>query len=556
MADAKSIASVSSQAKHADAAYLPPEAPFKPEVEVADLGHADVDTIARVLDTEPLGATPAECKRVLRKIDWYLLPMMCTCYCLTYLDKTCIQYSHLLGFANDLHFSSAEYSWLGSTFYFAYLGALPVHSYLFHKVQLGRYLAFCIFFWGVTLTLHAAAFNWAGLMVCRVFLGIFESAITPGFILITGRFWSTEQINSRTALWFSFVRRIPPPPFTSDSAFGVRVKSLCRGHTHRQPVCTDTASPLHQNGWAQILGGCISYGLLRQHDTAIPRWRELFIVLGLITTLFGVVTLLFMPSEPGKLMVLSEREKLIAVDMVAKNKTGIVSHKFEWYQVREAVIDPRVWTLFLCIICMDVANGALTNFGTTVITSLGFDDQKTSLLGLAQGGSEVIACALIVAGTFFTLDSVMGALSLLISIIGSGVLASHAGNVAKVSLYMFVPWFAPASMVLYGTLARSFSGETKRIVANAIFQVGYSAGNIIGAQIYRAKDAPEYVPAKVAMVALLAISWLMFVAFFLTHVYLNRQRDAEFGKNPEHHAVDDLSNQTDWEKRRFFRYPL
>lgn len=257
------------------------------------------------------------------------------------------------------------------------------------------------------------------------------------------------------------------------------------------------------------------------------------------------------------LPTLTDREKLIAMERVRANETGAVSHKWEWYQMREAFFDPRVWALCLCITCMDVSNGALSNFSTMVISSLGFNQQKTSLLGLAAGGSEVLACILIVVGSRLTRPSNMGSLCLLLSIAGAGVMASHAGDVAKVTLYcLFSTWFAPASMILYACLARSFSGETKRVCATAIFSVGYAAGNIVGAQIYRAKDAPEYLPAKIAMVSLLAVSWVAYTAFFLSHIYLNRKRDRKFGSNPEHHAVDDLSNKTDWEKEGFFRYPL
>lgn len=208
--DSKSIVSTSSKHKTEGTSY-PPESAYKPEVEVYNLNNADVDTFAQVLDSERLDATPEEYSHVLKKIDWYLMPIMCVVYCLTFLDKTVINYAHLLRFEEDLHFSEAQYSWLGSQFYIAYIFALPIHSALFQKVPLGRYLAACVFLWGVTLTLHAACFNYAGLVACRLALGACEAAVTPGFILITGRFYSGQEINTRTALWFSFVRTPTQP---------------------------------------------------------------------------------------------------------------------------------------------------------------------------------------------------------------------------------------------------------------------------------------------------------------------------------------------------------
>ena len=74
-------------------------------------------------------------------------------------------------------------------------------------------------------------YSYAALVTCRLFLGIFEAAVTPGFvsplsflriaschladrslslpsaqILITGRFYTRKEQISRTALWFSVSR--------------------------------------------------------------------------------------------------------------------------------------------------------------------------------------------------------------------------------------------------------------------------------------------------------------------------------------------------------------
>lgn len=72
--------------------------------------------------------------------------------------------------------------------------------------------------------------SYAGLVACRLFLGISEAAVTPGFvsllsvrasrvllsdrsfatiqILITGRFYTRKEQLSRTAIWFSVSRTI------------------------------------------------------------------------------------------------------------------------------------------------------------------------------------------------------------------------------------------------------------------------------------------------------------------------------------------------------------
>lgn len=47
-----------------------------------------------------------------------------------------------------------------------------------------------------------------------------------------------------------------------------------------------------------------------------------------------------------------------------------------------------------------------------------------------------------------------------------------------------------------------------------------------GAQIYRAKDAPNYLPAKTVVLCFLVIHALCFLAIAGLHVFWNRRRDA------------------------------
>lgn len=61
-------------------------------------------------------------KRLLRRIDWNLMPIMCVVYGLNYLDKTTISYASIMGIKTDIGLVNDDYQWLGSMFYFGYLG--------------------------------------------------------------------------------------------------------------------------------------------------------------------------------------------------------------------------------------------------------------------------------------------------------------------------------------------------------------------------------------------------------------------------------------------------
>lgn len=53
------------------------------------------------------------------------------------------------------------------------------------------------------LACHGAANNFAGLMVLRVLLGVFESTISPGMSLLTGLFYKPQEHALRHGIWFA-----------------------------------------------------------------------------------------------------------------------------------------------------------------------------------------------------------------------------------------------------------------------------------------------------------------------------------------------------------------
>lgn len=110
------------------------------------------------------------------------------------------------------------------------------------------------------------------------------------------------------------------------------------------------------NGLAQILGGLIAYGIGHINNAAIPAWKFPFLIFGSATVLWGVIFLLFTPSDPARARWLTEEEKAIALVRLAENETGINDHEWKWYQVKEAFVDPNFWLLNLTTIANNIVN--------------------------------------------------------------------------------------------------------------------------------------------------------------------------------------------------------
>ena len=87
--------------------------------------HGTADEAMRAFegeDGQPIILDDATNKRLLRRIDLHIMPLMCIVYGLNYLDKTTLSYANVMGLKKSLHLKGDDYQWLGSMFYF---GAPP-----------------------------------------------------------------------------------------------------------------------------------------------------------------------------------------------------------------------------------------------------------------------------------------------------------------------------------------------------------------------------------------------------------------------------------------------
>jgi hypothetical protein len=156
--------------------------------QVEDLDEANVflrqhnitlEYIAELLEDE------AANKRVLRKVDLRLLPLLCGTYFLQFIDKQAISYSAVFDLFETTGITGAQYSWLGSIFYFAYLVAEWPSAYLAQHFPTGRIVSIYCFCWGSIMLITAATNDFASFAAMRFLLGIFESVVTPAFMMVS-----------------------------------------------------------------------------------------------------------------------------------------------------------------------------------------------------------------------------------------------------------------------------------------------------------------------------------------------------------------------------------
>ena len=123
------------------------------------------------------------CKKLVRKINWTLMPLLCGTYLLQYIDKQALSYAAVFDLFTSTKTTSEEYSWLTSIFYFGYLLSEWPSSYLAQHFPTGKVLSSFVITWGCVLMLTAACSNFTGLAICRFILGCLEAPIVSDVML-------------------------------------------------------------------------------------------------------------------------------------------------------------------------------------------------------------------------------------------------------------------------------------------------------------------------------------------------------------------------------------
>lgn len=88
---------------------------------------------------------------------------------------------------------------------------------------------------------------------------------------------------------------------------------------------------------------------------------------GLLTFFTGCFYYYALPDTQLTVGWLTEREKAIAVDRIRGNFQGIGNYSWQWYQVKEAFLDPRTYLYFLFSSFMNIPNGGIGTFGSLII---------------------------------------------------------------------------------------------------------------------------------------------------------------------------------------------
>ncbi|GAC94875.1 allantoate permease [Pseudozyma hubeiensis SY62] len=513
-------------------------------------------------------------RRLLWKIDLLLMPLMTIAYGLQFYDKAILASASIFGILKDLELSVVHpgtppktslerYSTATSAFYWGYLVAALPMALLVQRFRVNVFLGCAIVLWGIIVILTPAIASWRGLIAQRFFLGAIESAVSPGFVLITRSWYKRSEQPLRLGIWYS------------------------------------------ATGLFSIFSGLVNYGLGKAGSRAgakLAAWKYMFLFAGSLTIVFGVVMLLLLPSAPtGDALVripgynrFSPEEKSVAAGRLRSNVTGELNeddvstlrasssadHKeasldehaatppktqtsedipptalptaglkdklaslnvsaatsgirerWNVAQIKEALLDYKLYIFFLQATSIYICNGGVTAFGAYIIRSFGYTSLRSIILQTPGGATTAVSIYIstVVVLKVRNSRSVLLILTCLPVIAGAAMIwkGDWSNRAIPLAGYYLLPIFGAPFVLMLSLSTANIAGSTKQSITSAFVFAGYNVGNIIAPYLTLASEAPiHYRRTFVAIITCMAITVVLTLVLDAGLWWQNRTRRA------------------------------
>ncbi|KAF8264096.1 MFS general substrate transporter [Lactarius quietus] len=366
-------------------------------------------------------------------------------------------------------------------------------------IQLGTifYLSYLVFEFPQNLALQRFPvgkwmslniFVWAVALCCHAACKNFAGSVTTGFMIVSSMFYTRSEHTARVGYW------------------------------------------------SQIVSGFISFGSLHIHTGGFKPWQWLMIITGTLTFITSILFFFLFPDSPTSACFLTIDERAKAVQ---RNQTGVENKHFKKEQMIEALTDKKTW-LFALFAALDNVPNSIVNQLQIIISSFGFTELQTTLLGCVTGVIQILT---IYSGV--TIASRIPDSRAWVAIL------YFVPNILSVFLVNFLPWHdkvgllfsvwisgigTTAFVIALAWVSQTTAGHTKRVTTNAVMLSGYCVGNAAGPFMWQAKYKPRnHIPWIIFGICDLACMCLLFaIRVILSRE--NKRRDAE----PVDEAYDNV----------------
>lgn len=424
--------------------------------------------------------------RVLRKLDWHLLPFVSVLYLLAFLDRTNVGNAKIAGLVTDLNLTGLQFNLCSALFFIPYCTLEFPSNVALKYFRPSRWIPGIMFCWSIILISMAFVKDFPGLLVVRIFLGIAESGLYPGLTFYLCLWYPRAAQAQRLAIFMS----------------------ACNA--------------------AGAFGGLLAYGFEKMNGIGgLAGWSWIFLVEGLLTILVSICSAFYMHDYPDTASFLTPTEKEWLVRTLREDTAGSskeIKRKF----LLEALRDPHSYLLAAMDIFVVVPLYAFALFLPTIIVGLGYSSLHAQLLTVPP---NICGCVFTILfgylsdkyrarGPFVLIGS-------LLSIVGYSILyATEIPVVGYIGTLIAACGLFPSSLCVLAWTSGNAGGDIKRGAMIGIVSGIGNCGAIASSFIYRSQDSPRYHPGHATNISCSCVLALLSTVGMFEYWRLNQKKSA------------------------------
>ncbi|KAF2019920.1 allantoate permease [Aaosphaeria arxii CBS 175.79] len=436
--------------------------------------------------------TDAE-KRLVRKLDLFMMPTLWFMYILAYIDRQNIGNARVAGMGADLKLTDSQYALLLGIFFIGYLICEVPSNLLLTRARPSYYLLGLMIVWGTVCSLGSVVKTYQHMLVLRFFLGCIEAGFFPGVLFLMTCWYKKAEIGKRFSIFF-------------------------------------TAS-VFSGALSGLLAGAITGNM--EGVRGMRGWRWLYLIEGVCTVGFAVIfkfILLDFPETTTRFSL--EERQLAVVRMMHDRRTNASAHTVKlthWQAVKAAFADPRTY-IFTLLFVMNLGSCTISYFIPTIVRQMGYTSVTAQYMTIPIW--MVGAVFLIVLS--FTADRtgdrrwhVAGCFGLSFVCTIVCIAVSHPVVLYTMLCFYIAGLYTALPLILtWASEVIALPAEKRAVVVAFVNSVG-NLSAVYGSHLWPAKDGPKFITGFATTGAFTGFGMLLAIAIPIICKYLPEEGRTE-----------------------------
>ncbi|KAJ5504965.1 phthalate transporter [Penicillium fimorum] len=460
--------------------------------------HEDTEKSAFHVEEIMNSFTPDEQKKIIRRVDIRLVVTMGCLFIVSLLDRTNLGSASVAGMQKELDMNASNngYSITSLVFFVTYtLFQIPA-TVIIRKLGPRIFLAGIVTLWGGVMIAFGFVKNWESMAGLRAILGGLEAGLFPGSVYLLSTWYPRYELQKRNAVFFL-------------------IGSVASG-----------------------FGGILAYGLSQMDGLAgISGWRWIFIIEGLLTCVLGLGSYIFLvdfPEEaPKSWKFLNETEASFIITTIERDRADTNIEPFSIRKYLENGKDNKVWAYAILYMLATMPSYAIAYFLPIILqNSMHFSVVKAQcLVAPPYAFAGMVMYIQAVYSDKWRLRGPIVIGNALVAIVGLALLGFLKDPAPRYFGIFLATAAATANCpAMVSWQSNNIRGQWKRAFTSATSIGGGSIGGIIATTVFRAQDAPNYIPGLIA--AILANGLVVLVSILLTLKFNRANKRVDAGGKP------------------------